>query len=54
MNISTNAMPGMIGILGTLSFVLAFLKQALLIFLMFKGIQVANLYLKNNKDKPIE
>ncbi len=56
MNINVDAFPQMgiftftqIGIV-----IVTVLKQILMIWLMIKGIQIANIYIKNNKDKPIE
>lgn len=56
MNINVDAFPQMgiftftqIGIV-----IVTVLKQILMIWLMIKGTQIANIYIKNNKDKPIE
>ena len=42
---------GIYGYIGVLSVILGIAKEILMIFLIFKGIQVANVYLKNNKKE---
>lgn len=39
---------------GVLSFVLGLVKEVLIIFILIKGIQVANVYLKKNKSEKVE
>ena len=41
---------GLYSFIGIFSVVLGIVKELLMIFLLFKGIQVANIYLKKNKD----
>lgn len=41
---------GIYGAFGVISIILGLIKEVLMIFLIFKGIQVANSYLNKNKD----
>ena len=41
---------GLYQFVGIFSVVLGIVKELLIIFLLFRGIQIANIYLKNNKD----
>lgn len=46
-------MGGLYSFIGIFSVVLGIVKELLMIFLLFRGIQVANIYLKKNKDDKI-
>ncbi len=39
---------------GVLSFILRIVKEVLIIFILVKGIQIANIYLKKNKNDKVE
>lgn len=55
MNVNVNPSPSMtlFSIIQILTIVLSIVKEVLMIFLLYKGIKVANVYInKNNKMKP--
>lgn len=41
---------GFVSGISIIAMIVGFIKEVLMIFLLFKGIQVANVYLKNNKN----
>lgn len=41
---------GVYGFVGILSIILGIVKELLIIFLLFRGIQISNIYLRKNKD----
>ncbi|CCQ92812.1 hypothetical protein CULT_110050 [[Clostridium] ultunense Esp] len=52
MNVNVNPSSGMalLSIIQILTIIIGIAKEVLMIFLLFKGIQVANVYLMKNKD----
>ncbi|HSH37106.1 hypothetical protein [Schnuerera sp.] len=55
MNVNVNPSPSMtlFSIIQILTIVLSIVKEVLMIFLLYKGIKVANVYInKNNKMEP--
>ena len=55
MNVNANMTGmGLYSFIGILSVVLGIVKELLIIFLLIRGIQVTNVYLKKNKEEPIE
>lgn len=51
MGIKVNAFPDMMGLISITAFILSAIKYVLLVYLIIKGIQAANIYINNNKDK---
>lgn len=43
-------MSSLYGFIGVFSVILGIAKELLIVFLLFKGIQIANIYLKKNKS----
>lgn len=42
---------GLYGAFGIFTVILGLIKEGLMIFILFKGIQVANVYINKNKDR---
>lgn len=45
---------GLYGVVGILSIILGIVKELLIIFILFRGIQITNVYLKKNKGGVVE
>ena len=51
MNINASPGMGLFSVIQVLTIVLGIAKELLTIFLLFKGIQVASIYIKNNRNE---